>query len=89
MTRTYKGKDDGEKHEAMEESEHHNQEEHFEEDHEGVIVRGGKKDNSQEGGEAAIEHSWSHLEQRVLYPEYVRTPLYCDTCTHMNVLTSY
>ena len=38
MTRTYKGKDDGEEHEAMEESEHHNQEEHLEEDHEGVVV---------------------------------------------------
>ena len=38
MTRTHKGKDDREKHETMEESEHHNQEEHFEEDHEGVIV---------------------------------------------------
>ena len=38
MTRTNKGKDDREEHEAMEESEHHNQEKHFEEYHEGVVV---------------------------------------------------
>ena len=38
MTRTHEGKNDGEKYEAMKESEHHNQEKHFEEYHEGVVV---------------------------------------------------
>ena len=69
MTRTHEGKDDGEEHEAMEESEHHNQEEHLEEDHEGVVVWGSEKDNSKERGEAAIEHCWTDLKQRVLNPE--------------------
>ena len=47
MTRTNKSEDNGEKHEAVEKTEHHDQEEHFEEDYEGVVVRGGQEHDCQ------------------------------------------
>ena len=69
VTRPYQGQDDWEKNQAVEEAEDHHKEEHLEEDHEGVVVRGGQQNHSQEGGEAAVEDRRPNLEQSVLDPD--------------------
>ena len=68
VTGTYQGQDHWEKYQAMEQAEDDYKEEHLEEDHEGVVVRGGQQNHSQEGGEAAVEDCWTNLEQSVLDP---------------------